>query len=200
MRFARRYFLLPLLMAALVSPAVADPAQAQGGPVTVQLATQNNSGINGTATLTAMGQQTKVVVNVTGAGSGPQPAHIHAGTCANLDPRPAFPLTPIANGASETTVDAALSQLQSSPMAINLHKSPQEAAVYVACGNLPVTAAAPPAAPAAQPAQPAAQPAPPRAQPAQLPRTGAAAFGLYGLGAVGALLALAGVRLASRRR
>jgi LPXTG-motif cell wall-anchored protein len=210
MRRSRRLFLIPLLAAALVLPAVAGSALAQPAPVTVQLAAQNDSGINGTATLTAMGQQTKVVVNVTGASTGPQPAHIHAGTCANLDPRPAFPLTSVANGASETTVDASLSQLQSSPMAINLHKSPQEAAVYVACGNLPAMAAAAP--PAAQPAPPAAKPAapaaaaPPAAQPsrpaapAQLPRTGAAAFGLYGLAAVGALLALAGLGLASRRR
>ena len=66
MRLSRRFLMIPLLATALVSPAIADPVLAQTGPVTVQLAAQNDSGINGTATLTAMGQQTKVVVNVTG--------------------------------------------------------------------------------------------------------------------------------------
>ena len=141
----------------------------------MQLSEQNDSNIDGTATLTAVGQQTRVVVDVDDAGAGPQPAHIHNGTCATLDPRPAYPLTAVANGKSETMVNASLSEILSKPMAINLHKSPQEASIYVACGNLPVQAA-------------------------QLPRTGQAEFGLYGLAAVGALLAAAGARLTLRRR
>lgn len=177
----RRSLVLPLLAAALALPATSQTALAQTGPVTVQLSEQNDSNIDGTATLTAMGQQTRVVIAVDDAGAGPQPAHIHNGTCATLDPRPAYPLTPVANGRSETMVNAALSEILSRQTAINLHKSPQEAAVYVACGNLPVQAAA-------------------RAQPAQLPRTGQAEFGLYGLAAIGALLAAAGARLTLRRR
>jgi len=52
---------------------------------------QNNSGESGTATLTKAGDnQTKVVLEVQGAPAGvSQPVHIHKGTCAKLDPKPA---------------------------------------------------------------------------------------------------------------
>ena len=78
-------------------------AGAQGQNATVNLATQNNSGVSGTATLTDLGGgRTRVEVTVNGADAGPQPAHIHEGTCANLNPAPKFPLTSITNGTSTT--------------------------------------------------------------------------------------------------
>jgi len=81
------------------------------------------------------------------------PAHIHVGTCDNLDPNPTYPLTdvtlpPNAAGAatgdaaaipverSDTTVDAALDKLQSGGYAINVHKSAADIGTYIACGNL----------------------------------------------------------------
>ena len=58
-----------------------------------KLQPQNSSGESGTATLTKSGaNQTKVVLEVKGAPSGAQPVHIHKGTCAKLDPKPAYPL------------------------------------------------------------------------------------------------------------
>src|SRR5258706_16321140 len=100
MRFSRRYLVAPLLAVALLSTgAFADTASAQQA-VTVKLDGQNSSGLSGMATLTPMGDQTKVVIAVTGGGPGPMPTHIHAGTCANLTPAPAFPLTATADGAS----------------------------------------------------------------------------------------------------
>ena len=49
---------------------------------------------NGNRHLTKSGaNQTKVVLEVKGAPSGAsQPVHIHKGTCAKLDPKPAYPL------------------------------------------------------------------------------------------------------------
>ena len=194
MRWSKRHLFGPLLAAALLSVGlVPDTASAQQA-VTIQLAAQNNSGITGTATLTPQGNQTRVVLALTGAGAGPEPAHIHAGTCTNLTPAPAFPLTPVANGASETMVNAPLSQVQGAAHAINVHKSPQEAAVYVSCGNIPMLAST--AAPA--PAAPAA--AAPAAQPAQLPRSGEADFLLFGLASLGAVLIVSGASLMLRRR
>jgi LPXTG-motif cell wall-anchored protein len=217
MRMSRRSLMVPALVALVSFGLSAGPASAQQA-VTVALSPQNASGISGEVTLTPMGQQTKVSMKLTGAGAGPEPAHIHAGTCATLDPRPAFPLTSVANGASETTVDAPLSQLQGSQMAINVHKSPQEASVYVACGNIPaLVSVGGPQPPVAQPAPspspspapaiapssppaPTASPAPAQARPpAQLPRTGESDFALYGFLALGALLTLAGLGLAVRR-
>lgn len=108
------------------------------GPVTVPLAPQNNSGESGTATLTEEGTKTKVVVAVNGAPAGvPQPLHVHKGTCAQLDPKPAYGLTTMNGGKSETTIDVALPALQKGGFAINGHKSAQEAATYVFCGNIP---------------------------------------------------------------
>jgi LPXTG-motif cell wall-anchored protein len=122
-------------------------------------------------------------------------------------------------------VNAKLSDIQASATAINIHKSPQEISVYVACGDIPTAAAAgaapgatpgtpapvtsaaapatapsagaPPAGPVAAPAAAAAQPARP---PAQLPRTGESGFELYGLLALGVLVLVAGMGLMIRRR
>ena len=105
---------------------------------TTSLQPQNSSGESGTATLTKAGDnQTKVVLEVQGAPAGvSQPVHIHKGTCTKLDPKPAYPLSPVVNGKSETTVKASLDSLQKGGYAINGHKSAQEASTYVFCGDI----------------------------------------------------------------
>jgi Cu/Zn superoxide dismutase len=105
---------------------------------TVKLSPQNNSGESGTATLSKSGdKQTKVTLDVSGAPPGvSQPVHIHKGTCDKLDPKPAFPLSPVVDGKSETTVNAPLDTLQKGGYVINGHKSSKEAATYVFCGNI----------------------------------------------------------------
>jgi hypothetical protein len=108
------------------------------GPVTIQLTPQNNSGESGTAVLTEVGAKTKVVVSINGAPAGAaQPLHVHKGTCAQLDPAPAFGLTTLSGGKSETTIDIPLTNLQQGGYAINGHKSAQDAKTYVFCGNIP---------------------------------------------------------------
>src|SRR5581483_9700572 len=85
------------MVAGFASTAPADDS------VTVKLAPQSNSGESGTATLTKQGdKQTKVTLSVTGGSADGQPTHIHKGTCASLDPKPAFPLSPVTGGRSET--------------------------------------------------------------------------------------------------
>ena len=128
-----RFFavLLSLLLFGASFAFAADSAAAK-------LAPQNNSGESGTATLTKAGDnQTKVVLEVKGAPSGgPQPVHIHKGTCDKLDPKPTYPLSPLVNGKSETTVNASLDSLEKGGYAINGHKSPQEVSTYVFCGTI----------------------------------------------------------------
>jgi hypothetical protein len=128
-----RFFALPLgllLLGATSLTLAADSANAKLQP-------QNSSGESGTATLTKSGaNQTKVVLEVKGAPSGgSQPVHIHKGTCAKLDPKPAYPLSPVVNGKSETVVNASLDSLQKG-YAINGHKSAQDVSTYVFCGDI----------------------------------------------------------------
>lgn len=105
------------------------------GSVTVQLNELNGSGVSGTATLTAKGDQTEVVIKVDGA-TGDHPVHIHDGTCSGLG-EVASPLNNIdKDGNSDTTVDKKLDDLVSGTYAINAHKSADEIAVYVACGEI----------------------------------------------------------------
>jgi hypothetical protein len=121
-----------LLMLGTTSLALAaDSASAKLEP-------QNSSGESGTATLTKAGaNETKVVLEVKGEPSGtPQPVHIHKGTCAKLDPKPAYPLSPVVNGKSETTVKASLDSLEKGGYAINGHKSAKEVSTYVFCGEI----------------------------------------------------------------
>ena len=132
-----RCLILALTLAGLFAAVGINPAEA-AGPVTVQLTPQNSSNEQGTATLTSEGNKTKVVVAVNGAPAGlAQPLHVHKGTCAKLDPKPAYGLTTLANGRSETTIDVPLNTLQTGAFAINGHKSAQDANPYVFCGNIP---------------------------------------------------------------
>jgi hypothetical protein len=70
------------------------------------------------------------------------PAHIHLGTCAELDPNPAFPLMDVAQiedgtvETSTTTVDVSLDDLLATPYAINAHESAENISTYVACGDI----------------------------------------------------------------
>src|SRR5215212_6160044 len=81
------------------------------------------------------------------------PAHIHLGTCSELDPNPTFPLTDVALASNEsgaeadsaaaipversvTTVDATLEDLRTGGYAINIHQSADDIGTYIACGNL----------------------------------------------------------------
>jgi hypothetical protein len=155
--------------------ASASAALAQQRTVTVALGPQNASGITGTAVLTDVGGgQTRVDVRITPA-EGDHPAHIHMGTCANLNPAPEFPLSNVQNGSSSTMVNASLSTIESAQRAINLHLSAEEAGTYVACGDIqPGTTQAPNAnPPAAPPGRPATNVGGvSTVVPAQLPRAG----------------------------
>ena len=103
----------------------------------ISLNPENQSGESGSATLTAMGDQTKVDIDLNGTPSGTaQPAHIHEGTCDNLTPKPKWPLSSVKDGKSSTTVPVSLDQLRSGQYAINVHKSADEIKSYVACGNI----------------------------------------------------------------
>ena len=104
--------------------------------VTVELAEQNDSGESGTATLTAEGDATKVAIDLGQGTSEPQPAHVHPGSCADLDPQPEHGLSDVVNGSSETTIPVELSHLTAGTFAINVHKSAAEAQTYVACGDI----------------------------------------------------------------
>lgn len=136
-----------LLLAAFMVAEKSDTASAQQTvTVTMGPATGPAGGGSqtGSATLTTVGTQTQVVLNIDpspdGAGVA-QPAHIHAGTCATLGAI-VHPLTDVVNGASTTTVNATLDSVMTGSFAINVHKSGTELGVYVSCGNIPAAAAA----------------------------------------------------------
>jgi hypothetical protein len=113
-----------------------SPAAAQEESTTITMDALNDSGVSGEATLTAAGEETVVSVALDGA-TGDHPAHIHMGTCDTLNPNPEYVLTDIdADGASETTVPVALSDLLASEYAINVHLSVDEIETYVSCGTI----------------------------------------------------------------
>jgi hypothetical protein len=105
--------------------------------VMVDLAEVDGSGESGTATLTAMGDQTRVVLELRNTTTDSQPAHIHEGSCGpTLNPEPLHGLLSVRQGRSETIVNRPLSELTAGGLAINVHESAAELETYVACGNL----------------------------------------------------------------
>ena len=134
----RSLLVLAVAVASGVLPAIVL-AQTATTPahVTIALRPQNDSGESGAATLQQQGDDLLVYVRVTNPTAPVQPAHIHEGTCAKLNPVPKYPLSPIKDGRSTTRIkNLQLASLLASAFAINVHKSPNEVATYVACGNI----------------------------------------------------------------
>ena len=102
--------------------------------VSLRLSSQSDSGLSGKATLTPEGSETTVTVELSGAPAGPQPSHIHEGTCENPNPAPAFALENVEDGRAETTVGVSLEELLSGDYYVNVHKSDAEIETVVACG------------------------------------------------------------------
>jgi LPXTG-motif cell wall-anchored protein len=118
----------------LLVPAVVA-AQSNADSVTIDLQELNDSGVSGTATLTAMDGQTQVVVSLEGDDlSIARPNHIHTGTCDNLG-GVEYPLTDVMDEAT-TMVNVDLATLLQGEYAVNVHKSADEIGTYIACGNI----------------------------------------------------------------
>src|SRR5919108_2454625 len=81
--------------------------------VSVRMHAQNKSGESGSAKLTAEGtDKTRVEISLKGAPKGTaQPAHIHEGTCAKLDPKPKYGLENVVDGKSSTVVPVGMDAL-----------------------------------------------------------------------------------------
>jgi ketosteroid isomerase-like protein len=125
----------------------------------------------GTAVLLSLiGGGTTVYVTIPPGPAGVrQPARIHQGTCASLGAA-AFSLQDVGGGKSLNLIDASIGDLQTGNFAVAVQRSQGEPDVFVACGDIPATAAAAPEAPPVQ-AAPAAEEAP-AMPPAQLPAAG----------------------------
>src|SRR5215203_68756 len=116
----------PSAMAGETPEAMTTPGTTAGvgASYIVTMTAQNGSGQDGAAVVTDLGNgMVNVVVDIAAPGTtDPQPAHIHQGTCAQLDPQPAYPLSNVVNGKSVTEIEADFDTLTATPFAINVHK------------------------------------------------------------------------------
>lgn len=130
--------LASLFITAGVLCAAVLPASAAHPDVTIKMHAQNGSGEWGTATLTDLGGQTRVVIALQHENTtGNQPAHIHMGPCAKLNPAPKYLLKNVILGHSNTTIDVPIAKLLGAHMAVNVHESAKNLGRYVSCGDIP---------------------------------------------------------------
>ncbi len=130
---------LMLAVFALAGCGSDDDDEAAGDDVTVELSEVDGSGQTGTATLTSDGEMTLVSIQIDGDPvSDSQPAHIHEGNCGDeLNPEPLYGLPNVADGSSETSVEASVDTLTGDDdYAINLHMSDDDLETYTSCGNI----------------------------------------------------------------
>jgi hypothetical protein len=114
-----------------------DAEEALEDALTLDLREQNNSGITGKVEFSPTSEGTvEVEIELDGSQGGPHPAHVHPGSCAQLDPVPKWPLNNVVNGRSKTTIDVDLGELTAQEYAVNVHDSPQNADLYVACADV----------------------------------------------------------------
>ncbi len=135
---------LAILGAALAGVLAATASAATPTTITIKMVAQNDSGENGTATLTQVADGTRVEVKLDGAPKDvPQPTHIHVGNCGHINKAPEYPLTSTTNGVAVSTVKGvSLADLLKATYAINVHKSGTDIATYVSCGNIAAPASA----------------------------------------------------------
>jgi hypothetical protein len=139
---SKRFAICALAALLAASPAPAQTTTGATGAMTgmrgavkVTFAPQNNSGETGVGYLMADGTRTKVMLALKGAPSGAQPVHIHPGTCAKLGAKPAYSLSDVVNGKSNSEIDVPLAKLLASSFAINVHGSASEM-LNVSCADI----------------------------------------------------------------
>lgn len=133
------------LTASVTASAVAAPNTvnhinnaASAHSMTINLGAQNGSKQDGQAFLndTSSGLKVKIQLKNEPAGAS-EPAHIHEGTCAKLNPAPWKPLSNVVNGLSVTTISGlTIADLKKAHYAINVHQSAANLAHYVSCGDV----------------------------------------------------------------
>jgi hypothetical protein len=102
---------------------------------TITMKAQNDSGETGTTTLKDTPDGLLVTIDLKDA-KGSQPAHIHKGSCAKLDPAPEYPLKNVVDGKSTTTVKGVTISELDGKTAVNVHKSAADLKTYVSCGDI----------------------------------------------------------------
>lgn len=140
----------------MASPQADDPR------ITIDFTELNDSGVTGSATLFAAGNTTIVEIDLDGTGED-HPAHIHAGTCDDIQPEPEFNLQNVGEaGTSTSTVDLPLAELIDGDYVIDLHLAANQLGTLIVCGDIdgtPANAAGTPVAIGGQ-VDPTAPPAP----------------------------------------
>lgn len=95
---------------------------------------------SGTVTLTDLpGNQTKIDISLGGtAPKVTQPAAIYAGTCATQSAEVQYPLNPVVNGKSSTTLDVNITAiLDKTAQALKVRRDPVDGKLpYAVCGEL----------------------------------------------------------------
>lgn len=114
----------------------ADMAGATGPAQTYPFNPMTQSGQKGTLTLVPMGDNTRVIITLTGEPDGAiQPAHIHKGDCANPG-AVIIPLTDVVAGHSMTVVKLPIGKVAIPGDSANVHQSAAKLNVYVACADI----------------------------------------------------------------
>ncbi len=140
-----RSLIIPLVAVFFASPAVAatntmNHVNNAMSPhaMTINLGAQNGSKQEGQAFLNDTAAGLKVTVQLKNEPPhASEPAHIHQGTCAKLNPAPWKPLSNVVAGVSVTTIKGlTIADLKKAKYAINVHESAANLVHYVSCGDL----------------------------------------------------------------
>lgn len=125
-----------LALAAALVPGLAMAASADS--LTITMKALNGSGEDGTAVLTQQKDGVQVVVTLKNPPKDtPQPTHIHIGTCGDINKAPEYALVNTVDGKGTSVVKGIkLSDLTAGKYAVNVHKSGDDLATYVSCGNI----------------------------------------------------------------
>lgn len=127
-----------VLCAATLAVCASSVRSADISSLTVKLTAKHGSGENGTATLTQQPDGLHIVLSIDNAPDGvAQPAFIHQGSCDIMNQTPKWSLNAAVAGKSETVLsNVSLADVAGGKYAINVHKSADEAAAYVSCGDI----------------------------------------------------------------
>ncbi|MDQ2864879.1 MAG: hypothetical protein M3R51_01500 [Candidatus Eremiobacteraeota bacterium] len=134
-----------LAVAGMAAPALATPNSMHAmhnsmatKTLNFNMSAQNGSKQYGTGMVKAVPGGVWVKVSVYNEPKGAsEPAHIHLGPCARLNPTPWKVLSNVIDGTSTTTVrGVTIDQLKNGHYAVNVHQSASNLKHYVSCGDV----------------------------------------------------------------